>query len=255
VSRVLLMAVDWMAAMIVLIIVLLQYETYTLLSISLGRSTVLRLCFSCCFEGVWHCQQYTINSTIIEMVSGSVDVSRLQDEFCPMNVLDPTSILCYHISARIRVGMRVKCPAQTPAVLPRLPGPSTAHSPSQKAVGRGYKLTTTTHAPVRPLSRNSKSVVSSDAIRHMRAADMKEFAESGSKESHAPRHSFGDPRFALPAPSHLEAPVPWIGTALCRYPVGLLSAVGAGCVDFQSDEKVVRASDANDPSLTKGKGF
>jgi hypothetical protein len=87
----------------------------------------------------------------------------------------------------------------------------------------------------------------------MRVADMEEFAKSGSKESHAPCHSFGDPRFALPAPGHLEAPVPRIRIELCRYLVGLLSAVGAGCVDFQLDEKVVRASDTGDPSLTKGK--
>ena len=108
---------------------------------------------------------------------------------------------------------------------------------------------------VRPLSRNSRSVVSSDAIRHMRVAGMEESAKSGSKESHALRHRFGDPHFALPAPGHLDAPVPRTRTELCRYPFGLLSAVGPDCVDFHSDDKVVRASGTNDPSLTKGKGF
>ena len=84
---------------------------------------------------------------------------------------------------------------------------------------------------------------------------MEESAKSGSKESHALRHRFGEPRSALPAPGHLEAPAPWARTELCRYPFGLLSAVGAGCGGFHSDDKVVRASDTDDPLLTKGKGL
>jgi hypothetical protein len=170
-----------------------------------------------------------------------------------MNVLDPIQILCHRIGARwYACGMpcpNTRCPLDASRPIDSSLSITKSHWSQPKAYDDD------THTLVRPLSRASKSVVSSDAIRHMRVAGMEESAKSGSKESHALRHRFGDPRSALPAPGHLEAPAPWARTELCRYPFGLLSAVGAGCGGFHSDDKVVRASDTDDPLLTKGKGL
>jgi hypothetical protein len=170
-----------------------------------------------------------------------------------MNVLDPIQILCHRIGARwYACGMpcpNTRCPLDASRPIDSSLSITKSHWSQPKAYDDD------THTLVRPLSRASKSVVSSDAIRHMRVAGMEESAKSGSKESHALRHCFGDPRSALPAPGHLEAPAPWARTELCRYPFGLLSAVGADCGGFHSDDKVVRASDTDDPLLTKGKGL
>jgi hypothetical protein len=106
-------------------------------------------------------------------------------------------------------------------------GPSTArflsivHRSSMVACDR--KLTAVTSTCVTSLSELEIGVImrcdsSHAGSRHGIICEIRE------RKSHALRHRFGDSRFALPAPGHLEAPAPRTRTEICRYPV--VSSVG-----------------------------
>jgi len=213
--------------------------TDALLRISLSCG-VLRFSFSRHFEGGWRCQQHAI-ITIYRSDEAAASLYRV----LMMRLLDgrPRSnpdLVPPHRCSYSRIGVLVGCsalvkrPLSSRGFQARLELNLYRLSISRPSFVRNRGPTTAIRTCATSLPRRSKSAVASDAIRHMQVTDMEDSAKSGSKKRMLLRHRFGHRRFALPAPGHLEAPVPQTRTEICRYPVGLLSVVvcGSRCCRF-----------------------
>jgi L-asparaginase II len=138
---------------------------------------------------------------------------------------DDNHLIRSESSATVSVLVCCWCWCGQMTAVSELPVPSTAHSPSLGAVGCSHKLATNIVTCTTSLSRNSKSAVASDAIRHMQLADMEHLCEIPKQQPHVRHHRFGDPRFALSIPGHLEAPIPRTWTETCRYPIGIRQVI------------------------------
>jgi len=221
------MDVDWMAAVFVLMSFCYGLDGSIVEDFAELRcsSDLVSLAIS---KVGWRCQQHAIIA-----ICRSDEVAASLYRVLMMRLLDgrPRSnpdLVPPHRCSYSRIGVFVGCSGQTPAVFSRLLSPSRARSLSivyLPSIVRNRGPTTAIRTCATSLSRRSKSAVESDAIRHMHVTDMEESAKIWKQEAHALRHRFGYPRFALPAPGHLEAPVPRTRTEICRYPVGLLSFV------------------------------